>query len=213
MPGLCALVYTLSLAADATNYGIVVDTPTLTLSALPTNFLLIGTSKTLTMKADSSVILQTTASSIVSFKIIVTDPCPITTIQLTFSTLATMDYTVALPALVQNFDLATDSRSVLSAHPGLCGAYTYKIVEAYTWATVSAAANPGSISVFTTSIPLCNTYTATFEVGLASYPAVPKIQIPFTINILNPCFDTVLSFPVPPADYTITALLDTVPFD
>lgn len=117
-----------------------------------------------------------------------------------------MDYTVALPALVQNFNFATNTRSVLSNLPNLCGAYTYKITEAYTWTTVAFASNPGSISVYTTLISLCGTYPAHFEVGLASYPAVPKITIPFTINILNPCLATVLSLPTTPPDTTITAL-------
>ena len=54
MPGLCALAYSLSLAADATNYAVLVDSIAPSISVLTTNNALIGTSVTLTLTADST---------------------------------------------------------------------------------------------------------------------------------------------------------------
>jgi hypothetical protein len=183
VPSLCALVYTLTLALDATNFGVTVDTPSLTLSALPVNYLLIGSQKTLSLKADSSTLQQTAASQTVSFKIIVTDPCPSTVIELSFLTFADLTYVAAEPTLVQTFALGTNSKSVLTSLPNLCGTLTYKITEAYTWSTVTFAADPGSVSIYTPLISNVGVYPAHFEVYLTSYPLVTHISLPFTITI------------------------------
>ena len=93
-PTLCALTYSLSLAADATTYGATVDSATLKISVYTVSTALVGTSTTLTLSANSSVVQQDTASSTVSFAISVLDPCPYATITLPFSTLSAMTYTV-----------------------------------------------------------------------------------------------------------------------
>ena len=91
---LCALTYSLSLAADATNYGVTVDSTTLRISVYTVSKALVGTSTTLTLSANSSVVQQETASSTVSFIVSIHDPCPYATITLPFSTLSAMTYTV-----------------------------------------------------------------------------------------------------------------------
>ena len=94
VPGLCALTYTLSLAADATNYGVTVNSVTKQISVLTTNSGLIGTSISLTLSANSSILQQTTASQTVIFIVNVVDPCLSTIISLPFSTLTDMSSSI-----------------------------------------------------------------------------------------------------------------------
>ena len=89
----------MSLAADATTYGVTVDSATLKISVYTKATALVGTSKTLTLSANSSTAQQDTASSTVTFTVYVLDPCPYATITLPFATLTDMSYTVASSAV------------------------------------------------------------------------------------------------------------------
>ena len=75
LPDLCSLTYSLSLAADATNYGVALNSATPSISLLTTDSFLIGTSIALTISAVSSIVAQDTPSQTVSFTVIVVDPC------------------------------------------------------------------------------------------------------------------------------------------
>ena len=109
VPGLCALTYNLSLASDATNYGVTVNSATKQISVLTTNSGLIGTSISLTLSANSSVVQQATASQTVTFTVSVVDLCLNTIISLPFATLSNMISTITQAAATQTFGLATDS--------------------------------------------------------------------------------------------------------
>lgn len=109
------------------------------------------------------------------------DPCLLATIQLSFTTLLDMTYVVAEPATSQTFALGTDSKSVLFGIPGYCGPLEYSIVEGHTFASVQAAADPGTISVQTAYLADVRIYTATFDVKLTNYPTATAAQVTFTI--------------------------------
>jgi hypothetical protein len=72
-----------------------------------------------------------------SFSVSIMDPCPNTTIQMSFISIANMSYSVAYPTITQTFVLGTDSKTVLTAVPLLCGPLEYTILEAFSFATVS----------------------------------------------------------------------------
>jgi hypothetical protein len=72
---MCALVYSLSLAADATNYGVTLVTGAPNqISVYTTNVALKGTQITLTMSAVATP-AQATASGTATFNVIIVDSC------------------------------------------------------------------------------------------------------------------------------------------
>jgi hypothetical protein len=77
---LCALVYSLTVASDATSFGVTVNSSSLKISTLPTDHLKINQNTNLTLHANSSTAQQDTASQTVTFNVSVTDPCPNTVI-------------------------------------------------------------------------------------------------------------------------------------
>jgi hypothetical protein len=111
---------------------------------------------------------------------------------------------------VQPFALGTNSKSVLTSLPNLCGPLTYLLTNgstgSYVFLSLITAADPGSINVATNLISDVGTYPVQFEVYLTNYPLVTHVKINFTLTINNPCVNAVLNIPTPPADTTITAL-------
>jgi hypothetical protein len=83
-----------------------------------------------------------------------------------------MNYSVAYPAVTQNFSLGTDSKTVLTAVPLLCGPLKYTLLEAYSFAQLTTTTNPGTISVHTSSKAEAGVYSTTLDVSLVNYPSV-----------------------------------------
>ena len=84
---------------------------------------------TLELYARSSIDANTPGTSTrVTFDVLVTDPCPFTIINALNTPLQTMDYVIAATAVFQNFADVTNSKSVLTAIPDLCGSIEYSIV-------------------------------------------------------------------------------------
>jgi len=179
--GLCALTYSLSLAADAISYGVSVNSLTNAISVLTSNSALMSTSTSLTLSAVSSVVVQDTPSQTVTFSVFVDGPCSTTTVQLSFLTLASMTHTITHAAVTQPFSLGTDSESVKYGIPSLCGPIEYSIVEAHSFVSVTSTTSAGTISVQSSLLSNIGTYTATLEAKLTNYPEVAPAQVPFTI--------------------------------
>ena len=87
----------------------------------------------------------------------------------------------------------------------MCGPFAYQITEGYSFAPVSYAASPGTITVSTNLIADASTHTATFDAYLVNYPAATHAQITFTIDIINPCLTAVIQTQTlgTPVDYQI----------
>ena len=74
----------------------------------------IGQTFSLSLNAFSWLVPAPNQSTIVSFNLSITDPCPFTTINSLTVPLVTMDYVVTASAAVQYFDAVTNSKSVLT---------------------------------------------------------------------------------------------------
>ena len=141
-----------------------------------------------------------------TFTVTVTDPCFTTVIQLPFSTLANMSYTIAAAASTQTFALGTNSKAVQLTDPTLCGPIEYSITEMYSFVTLNSSTNPATISVQSNLIPDTGVYSATLHAKLLNYPSVTPVDIGFSITMINPCLTTTLNLPTAISAVTISAL-------
>ena len=106
-----------------------------------------------------------------------------------------MDYVVAASTTTQSFDAVTNSKSVLTEIPDLCGPIEYRIVQNFPWVIVSFVNGIGALSVQTTSLAHVGEHLVTFEAKLTNYEEVTPLSATFSVRIINPCITTTLSLP------------------
>jgi hypothetical protein len=169
--GICNLVYSLAPTIDATAYGATVSG--LQIQVHPTNPARIGTSMSLTLTVVATPV-QNVAGPTLLFQISVVDSCPSTQIQFS-PVLSVMTHTATLAAATQNFALGTDSKSVFTGIPGLCGPIAYSIDPDLLFISVSSLVNPGTITVQTNLKSDVGVYNFNLTAVLSNYLAVTAI--------------------------------------
>jgi hypothetical protein len=92
----------------------------------------------------------------------------------------------------QPLPVPSDSLSTSSGFLSVCGSFTFDIVEAYTYCQFDFTG--GLIKVQSTSMADIGSYPATLRVRFSANPTGPVAKITFTINITDPCVNTILSF-------------------
>jgi len=121
---------------------------------------------------------------------------------ITFAAPAAVTYTVTTAAITSAFAVATDDVSTLSGIVGVCGPYTYTILEGYSFTLVDSAL--ATLTVVTNIMADIGVYTATMEAKLTNYPAAAPVLVSFSITIVDPCLTTVVTLPALVA-FTISA--------
>jgi PKD repeat protein len=171
IPTLCGLVYSISVAADATIYGttIVVGAPN-QISVYTNDPAIKGTQKALNLFANATP-QQDTPSQIVPFIVEIQDTCTIAVLTFNAFTFAAMTSTVTQAAATQSFTFVVDSISTSSAIFEVCGAYNYVFVEGYPFLSIDPVG--GIVTLQTNDMTKIGVYTATFSASLNDYPTVP----------------------------------------
>ena len=104
-----------------------------------------------------------------------------------------MSSTVTQTSTTQTFIAPTDSLSTSTANAGLCGSFTYIIIQGYSFLTINSSTLMLNLS--SSNMSDIGTYSATLSASLTNYPSVPTVMLNFSVMLVDPCLTTVLNLP------------------
>ena len=170
--GLCGLVYSLELAADATLYGTsLVAGPPPSIDVYTNDIALKGTQVALTINVVATPLQDTPFSPGLPFNVVIQDTCTIAVLSFTTAP-AAMTQTVTLPAITQS-TVATDDLSTTTAIANACGLYHFEILDPALYPFVTVDPTTGVISVQTNDMTFAGqSFIISLQVTLVDYPAV-----------------------------------------
>ena len=79
----------------------------------------------------------------------------------------------------------------------------YTIIEGYAFLTIDSLGL--NVSLQSNDYLTIGTHTATFNVALSDYPAVPPVQVTFQAVLTDPCLATLLTLPTTLSTFSISA--------